>query len=216
MKTNHHKYIDKTYLWASVAALMLSSCSTLKQTLPQRQALQFHTKIYDEQRLAGNTSDNVLESIEQAILNEERRRLEAAETLEKTRLTQIKEWADDWIGIRYRSGGRSRKGVDCSGFALPLYKGVFGMTLQPSSRTQFENDCYKPIRVKDELRIGDLLFFVTNGRRKTEKNINHVAVYTGDGTFVHSTTHAGVIYSRMDEEYWARTFVIGGRVLSEQ
>jgi probable lipoprotein NlpC len=62
-----------------------------------------------------------------------------------------------------------------------------------------------------ELQPGDLVFFVTAGTR-----VSHVGIYTGAGRFIHSASagpSTGVIYSRLDEAYWGRTFLSAGRVL---
>jgi probable lipoprotein NlpC len=62
-----------------------------------------------------------------------------------------------------------------------------------------------------ELQPGDLVFFVTVGTR-----VSHLGIYTGGGRFIHSASegpHTGVIYSRLDESYWRRTFRGAGRAL---
>ena len=43
-----------------------------------------------------------------------------------------------WKGIRYRYGGISRKGVDCSGFTLLTYKEVFGKSLPRTVRSRLK------------------------------------------------------------------------------
>ena len=63
---------------------------------------------------------------------------------------------ESWIGVPYRYGGNTRKGVDCSGFVVNVYKSVYGKNLQRSSELIFKKDC-KKIN-KDELQEGDLVF----------------------------------------------------------
>jgi probable lipoprotein NlpC len=65
----------------------------------------------------------------------------------------------------------------------------------------------------EALQPGDLVFFITQGR-----DISHVGIYTGEGSFIHSASEGprtGVIYSRLDESYWQRTFAGAGRALPE-
>ncbi len=111
-----------------------------------------------------------------------------------------------WIGVPYKYGGNSKRGVDCSGFIVQVYKKVYGVSLQRSSNLIYEKNCSK-IK-KDDLKEGDLVFFST-GR---SKKINHVGIYLKNGKFVHASTSRGVIVSGLDEDYYMRTYVSSGRV----
>jgi probable lipoprotein NlpC len=62
-----------------------------------------------------------------------------------------------------------------------------------------------------ELQPGDLVFFVTEGSK-----VSHVGIYAGEGRFINSASEGprtGVIYSRLDESYWKRTYKGAGRAL---
>jgi len=66
----------------------------------------------------------------------------------------------------------------------------------------------------NEAHPGDLVFFKTTNNG----NISHVGILVGNGRFIHSASEGpatGVIYSSLDERYWARTFAGTGRVLPE-
>lgn len=130
-------------------------------------------------------------------------------------LVKLKTWADTWINVPYRSGGMSKSGTDCSGFSSQLYKNVFNITLQRQSKLQYQNDCYTTVK-KTDLQVGDLLFFVTNGKSMSAGNISHVGVYVGGDKkiFVHSSTSRGVIYSSLDEAYYLKTYLTAGRVVN--
>jgi lipoprotein Spr len=54
---------------------------------------------------------------------------------------------------------------------------------------------------------------VTNGRKVSRANINHVGIYLSDGQFIHSATRGGVRIDRLDAPYYIKTWVTGGRVL---
>ena len=70
------------------------------------------------------------------------------------------------------------------------------------------------MRVKaDEAKIGDLIFFKTNGRSQ----INHVGlvvdVCEGEIKFIHSSVSNGVIISSTKEKYYQKNFSQINRVL---
>lgn len=125
------------------------------------------------------------------------------------KLASLYNEAMDWLKTPYRRGGMSSRGMDCSGLTGTIYKNVFGITLQRSS-----NDISK-IDVKDltknELKPGDLVFFSTS---RGGKRVNHVGVFLGNRHFIHASCSNGVIISSLDEAYYQRTWVKGGRVKS--
>lgn len=112
----------------------------------------------------------------------------------------------NWIGVPYRYGGNTSKGVDCSGFVVNVYKNVYGIKLQRSSELIYKKNCVK-IK-KSKLQEGDLVFFKTGKK----KRINHVGIYLKNGKFVHTSTSRGVIISSLDEDYYRKNFMQAGRV----
>ncbi len=57
------------------------------------------------------------------------------------------------------------------------------------------------------MREGDLVFFKTNG-----SSVSHVGVYLINDKFVHASTSSGVMISDLNETYWKKYYVGGGRV----
>ena len=118
--------------------------------------------------------------------------------------------ASQHIGTRYRGGGTTSAGFDCSGLMFSTFKNI-DMTLPRSSSSMAAGAGYRIER--SQAQKGDLIFFTTNGRG----SINHVGMITeinGDEIkFIHSSVQAGVIISSTEEPYYKRRFVQINRVL---
>lgn len=113
--------------------------------------------------------------------------------------------AAEWIGTPYRSGGHTKRGTDCSGLTGEIYRKVYRVHLPRSTGEQLAA-CRKVAR--RGLKEGDLVFF-HNG--KSRKKVTHVGIYLKDDKFVHASTSRGVIVSSLDENYWRRCWMRGGR-----
>lgn len=113
-------------------------------------------------------------------------------------------------GVRYKFGGTTRKGMDCSGL-LYISFGAHDVQLPRTSIHMAEEG--KKIRIKD-VEKGDLLFFKT---QKRAKRINHVGMVVNvDGDeikFIHSSTSRGVTVSSLREGFWNSAFVKATRIL---
>lgn len=116
------------------------------------------------------------------------------------------EFVDEWYGTKYRYGGTSKSGIDCSAFVQKLYDRVFNIPIVRTSREQFKG-CDLTLK-RDELREGDLIFFKTNG-----KVISHVGIYLVNGYFIHSSSSNGVSISRLTDKYWEQRYSNAGRIL---
>lgn len=113
---------------------------------------------------------------------------------------------DEWWETRYRYGGTTKAGIDCSAFTSVLMSAVFGKKLSRTAKDQY-NETTKVD--KNEMQEGDLLFFNTRG------GISHVALYLGENYFVHASTNVGVTISSLEDPYYSDRFVSGGRVVSD-
>lgn len=118
--------------------------------------------------------------------------------------------ASEHIGTRYRGGGTTSAGFDCSGLMYATFQHI-DMTLPRSSSSMAVGAGYKIDR--SQAQKGDLIFFSTNGRG----SINHVGMITevnGDEIkFIHSSVQAGVIISSTEEPYYKKRFIQINRVL---
>lgn len=122
--------------------------------------------------------------------------------------TALFEEAAEWIGVPYKYGGNTKKGVDCSGLVVNIYKKVYNKKLYRNSAQILERNC-KSIS-KKKLRTGDLVFFATGSNKK---RVNHVGIYLKNGKFIHSSSSKGVIISDMNDSYYIRTYIDSGRVI---
>lgn len=118
--------------------------------------------------------------------------------------------AKDYNGVRYKFGGTTRKGMDCSGLIYVSFKKE-NISLPRISRDMAKKG--QSVRLS-KVKEGDLLFFMTSKSRNT---INHVGLVTSskNGTikFIHATTSKGVITSSLKENYWNSAFVEARRIL---
>ncbi|MEM0518308.1 MULTISPECIES: C40 family peptidase [Aequorivita] len=122
---------------------------------------------------------------------------------------EIIAYAKTFEGTRYKYGGTTEAGMDCSGLVCTAF-GKENISLPRISRDMATKGIL--ISFKD-IEAGDLVFFKTS-RRNT---INHVGLVVeskrGEVKFIHSTTSAGVIISSLDEAYWKKAFVEVRRVI---
>lgn len=118
--------------------------------------------------------------------------------------TALFNFIDDWYGTHYRMGGTTKKGIDCSAFSGTLLSTIFSLNLPRTANEQYKVCEHLN---KEDLMPGDLVFFHTRGR-----GVSHVGVYLSNNHFVHSSSSDGVKISSLDEAFYSRTFVGGGRV----
>ncbi len=110
---------------------------------------------------------------------------------------------DEWYGTKYKMGGESKSGIDCSAFVQAVYLTAFGMAVP---RTAFEQ--YKAAnRISaTQMKEGDLVFFNTTG------GVSHVGIYMGNNKFVHASVARGVTVSDLFDPYYLKRFLGIGRI----
>ena len=122
--------------------------------------------------------------------------------------TQLINNAMQFVGVRYRSGGTTISGMDCSGFVTAAF-GIFDLKLPRSSIDMSKVGA--KISPSDAKK-GDLIFFRTHGGV-----INHVGmvveVINDEIKFLHSSVSRGVMVSSTKESYYKRAFVQVNEVL---
>ncbi len=122
--------------------------------------------------------------------------------------TNIIQTARKYEGSKYKYGGSTPKGFDCSGFtSYVLIKN--NVELERNSRAQAKQG--KKIRTK-AAQPGDLLFFGSRGK------VTHVAIITQNNSnglkVIHSTSSKGVIEQNITHsDYWQSRLLFARRIL---
>lgn len=98
-----------------------------------------------------------------------------------------------WKGVRYRMGGLSKRGIDCSGFVYRTFRSQLGINIPRS--TELQSSIGQLIN-KNKLQAGDLIFF------KTATKVRHVGIYLENNNFLHASSSKGVMISKLDNVYW--------------
>ena len=118
------------------------------------------------------------------------------------------EAVDEWYGVRYRTGGNTTSGVDCSGFTVGVYAALYGMSIPRVSRDQYRVSTKLSTT---ELAPGDLVFFNTTGR-----GVSHVGIYLGHNKFIHASVSKGVMVNDLFENYYLKRYIGGGRIENKE
>jgi len=113
--------------------------------------------------------------------------------------------AKAFLGLKYRRGGTSIHGVDCSAFVQKVFR-VINIDLPRTTREQFQVGYAV---AQEALRIGDLVFF----RRGEVRRPGHVGIYIGNGQFIHTSLRKKQVeVNLLENRYFARRFLGGKRI----
>jgi len=109
------------------------------------------------------------------------------------------------VGAPYRWGGSTPEGFDCSGLVQYAYSNA-GLRVPRTAAAQL--DASAPLTL-EKAQAGDLLFF------RDGSHTSHVAIYLGQGRFVHAPSTGGqVSLDSFGNAYWRMRFARAGRVPS--
>ena len=112
--------------------------------------------------------------------------------------------AAKYKGVRYRFGGTTPKGFDCSGYVQYVFQKLHAR-LTRTADTQVREGVFVTQR---QLKPGDLVFFSTY-----ERGASHVGIYAGNGQFWNATSSRGVMLCRLQDDYWRQRYYGARRVL---
>jgi cell wall-associated NlpC family hydrolase len=114
-----------------------------------------------------------------------------------------------YINTPYKYGGSSHNGIDCSAFTQAIFSKSLEIKLDRTAKEQY-HEGHGVVDVND-LQFGDLVFFDTSRKEKP----GHVGIYIGDHLFVHAA-RSGVTVSSLDMDYYAKRFMGGRRIETDQ
>lgn len=186
-------------LTATIMALAATSCDTMRRFVSQ--------DLEEEDFIIGKLYEDELVKETPYVPPTPQGKPSGGNALDKARAggKDMKLYAaiEPWMGVPYKYGGTTKQGVDCSAFVGHVYKDAYGIALK---RTV--NDIKPTVTKisKSQLREGDLVFFVNSHGKPS-----HIGIYLHDGMFVHSSTSNGVSISTLENSYWSKHFLQGGR-----
>lgn len=123
----------------------------------------------------------------------------------QTKDSTLTSFVNEWLGVKYRLGGSTKRGIDCSQFSKKLYKNVYGKIIGSNCQTQWRQS----VRIrKEDLLIGDVIFF----RSRQSPSGWHCGVFIGDDKFVHAANrYEGVNISSLSEPRYLKSYKGSGR-----
>ncbi len=158
-----------------------------------------------------NSSKGIKTKKSKSAKTEQRSRTSTSTSTPPTKaIKNIISYAESFKGTKYKYGGTTKRGMDCSGLVVTSFQKE---NIQLPRTTSALKTTGQWIDVND-VKEGDLLFFAT---KKNSRNVNHVGIVTkarpGYVEFIHSTTSRGVITSNLSERYWYLAYVQARRVI---
>ncbi|RZN82471.1 MAG: NlpC/P60 family protein [Winogradskyella sp.] len=124
--------------------------------------------------------------------------------------TSIIAYAKRFKGVKYKYGGTTKKGMDCSGLIYTSFA-AHDVSMPRTTKDLTVTGDWVDLKKVQE---GDLVFFAT---KKNSRKVNHVGIVTevnkGEISFIHASTSRGVIISKLSERYWYFAYVQARRYL---
>lgn len=174
-------------------SLLVGCAGTQKSTLTDEITLK--PKTLEKPLLVKKALLNPLECSVIPLTKEEKALKRSVKLLEK--------YLDEWKSVKYRLGGLSKKGIDCSGFVQMTFLNQFDVKIPRTTYSQVKLGKTIP---KHALKTGDLVFF------KTGRSVRHVGIYLKDNKFIHTSSSKGVMKSSLSQGYWAKKYWTAKRI----
>jgi len=137
--------------------------------------------------------------------------------------------AKTMMGLPYLWGGTSVKGVDCSGFTKTAYY-MNGYIIPRDASQQVlagqtidildKDGHFEPSKALKNLKPADLLFFASGKNSNPNARVTHVALYIGNGEFIHAAGTVRINSMLKDasnyDDFQTRTVVAARRYIGTQ
>ena len=105
------------------------------------------------------------------------------------------------MGTRYRYGGTSKDGIDCSGLVVVSMKSALNTSVPHNAAQLYKKGTAV---TKANLQPGDLVFF--SGTRGNMGGITHVGIYSGNNKFIHASSSKGVREDSLSSDYYSKKY----------
>ncbi|RFU63981.1 C40 family peptidase [Peribacillus glennii] len=116
----------------------------------------------------------------------------------KINVSRLVSTAKKYKGVRYKWGGMSPSGFDCSGYINYVFRKSQGITL-PRTAADLYARAGKKVSKPSK---GDLVFFTTY-----KKGASHVGIYIGNGEFIHASSVRGVTITKLNKPYYKSRYL---------
>lgn len=115
--------------------------------------------------------------------------------------------AKKYKGNRYKMGGASPKGFDCSGFTWFVFDKAVGKEIGRTVKDQYRHG--KKVK-KQKWKAGDIVFF----KNTYERGLSHCGIYMGGGDFIHAENErTGVVISNLKSGYYKEHYAGARRIV---
>lgn len=192
----------KFFLFIVTSVVLFTGCNSSKTYVENEYIIEKNAKKYQIKEI-----DRISEPI--LTPQEYKKMLEAQNSTQEDETVNMNEALMDvyneWKGVKYKFGGNSKRGIDCSAFTQKIFKEKFDITIPRTTRTQV--NIGKKIK-KSELAIGDLVFF------KTGKQDRHVGIYMGNGDFLHASIK-GVKFTKLNKPFYRKHYWTSRRIIQD-
>lgn len=120
--------------------------------------------------------------------------------------------ARKYLGIKYKYGGTSEHGFDCSGYTSYVFS-QFSIKLPHSSYAQSQMGM---LTDNQQCKKGDLIFF--KGRSLRSNKVGHVGIIIANQDsviqFIHASVTNGITVSSLNDSYYKKRLVCIRRILN--
>ncbi|MFV0304082.1 MAG: C40 family peptidase [Moheibacter sp.] len=201
-----------------IFSIVVTSCGSVVSTshaktnsyVPLERSYYTQSSIINKQLFAENKSAEV-KSVK---IQSEKTALEELNEIHTMTMNsfvfQMLSEAESYLGVPYRYGGTTRRGIDCSAFVQRVFE-IFDHELPRVSAAQAKEGHSV---TKNELRAGDLVFFATSGRgRVSHVGIVHNVSDQGDIEFIHASSSQGVTVTPLSNSYWSKRYLYAKRII---
>ncbi len=128
---------------------------------------------------------------------------------ERERRKKVLRFAKEFTGAKYKYGGASPAGFDCSGYTHYVFKKM-GINLNRSSTQQSKQGKKKKIK---DLKPADLVFF---GNKRSIQHVGIVLEASKEELYViHCSSSGGIMIQEVyGSPYWSKRLLFGKEVIN--